>query len=500
MALTQQKIEELNAKYGVGKSKKSSTSSSGKTDIDLDRLRSIGADKVENETTAPMSNVEQKKESNVTPFFSGLLDRFKKRGSDLKENIVGSYDIAKQRGDGEIGMIEAGAKESEKAFQILGNIAGFGLDILGQASETSSQRKKETLGGFENLDITTAMANFVKALTPDVVKEAGTEVVTSAGEKWEEFRTKKPNVAKDIESVFNIGSMILLAEGGKSLIPKRGPRINNAIVEDMISPKLGAAEKRLATAEGRVLKSKESKLFGKKPDVVLPAKATKESANIISKRIPGAEKMNEFELANALEKETAVIAKELQPKLQEVALKKEQITSLNKEWSKIKAAQQREADFALNVAGSKRLQKSFEEFLTKIKQFRKDSAGKFRTKNLDDLWEIRKSYDKSIFENVRQANKNSSDWLQYQNRIWKQNRKLLNDIINDTAKGLGSESSASFYNMSKLYDARGELIQKAPIDLRGKAGILSSSNIKKGALVGGGTYLGSKLLKSLTGR
>lgn len=131
-------------------------------------------------------------------------------------------------------------------------------------------------------------------------------------------------------------------------------------------------------------------------------------------------------------------------------------------WDRVKKQQQKSVEF-VEFPGAKRFQEIFEQHLNKLTKGTKE-------KTLDDLWKIRKNYDNSIPDRVKQANDLSPISSQIQKDMWLQNRRILNDIINDSARGLGAESQDAFKDMSNLYIARQNIIGKAKLDVKGAPG------------------------------
>ena len=182
-------------------------------------------------------------------------------------------------------------------------------------------------------------------------------------------------------------------------------------------------------AEGRVTKGAEGIFTGKKPDIVRPSENVQKAAEVIQRRIPNANKLDEFQLNNSIKGEIENISGQLKPQLQEVRFEPAQFSKAEKEWQAIKKTQSNTPEF-LNSPGSIRVQENFENFLNEAKKPVKGTDGKFRQKSLDDIWEIRKRYDDSIPDRVKQATEQSPEFAQLQREMWLENRRILNDLIN----------------------------------------------------------------------
>jgi len=255
-----------------------------------------------------------------------------------------------------------------------------------------------------------------------------------------------------------------------SIANKAKEKVSKAIIEK-IMPKLTKTEQSLAVQEGRVTAGAESKLFGKKPDIVAPTPKIENASKLIQEKIPNAEKLSNYELHGAVKNETTNIAKSLKPEMEKIIVPKEKTDAIKSTWETVKKTQQKTSDY--DLYNGKKIQKNFEAVLDDLKLPVKDPVTKqFRQKNLDEVWEARKNYDASIPERVKQADINSPSDLQYQREVWLENRKILNDIINDTQEGLGELSKKSFKNMSDLYEAAENILSNVKIDTKGTKGLV----------------------------
>lgn len=298
------------------------------------------------------------------------------------------------------------------------------------------------------------------------------------------------------------------------------------VVQETIAPGLNAKEVRKAAEEGRIERGKETFFFGQEPDVVRVTDRVEQIADTIVRRIDGASKMDDVQLLRATKQEIETIADNLEPKMREVNLRDvtptetpivavakryaseddfvnaftrgeldtqtvdtirtiygdeifdnpAQLRDLYRRaqnpsmidvafdaWEGLKVRQQASPEF-LEFAGSARFQEIFESYLNKLRKGTKE-------KTLADLWQIRKEYDASIADRIKQANDNSPITSQVQKEMWLENRRILNDLINDSSRGLGDESRRAFSDMSDLYTARENMVSKAKLE-KGKPGII----------------------------
>lgn len=299
------------------------------------------------------------------------------------------------------------------------------------------------------------------------------------------------------------------------------------VVQEMIAPGVNAKEVRKAMDEGRLTRGEQGFWFGKKPDAIEVSEKIKNISDTISRRIPNAAMLDDVGLNNRLKVEIETTADNLKPRMAEVKLRDvtptetaivkvakqydtpeafvdafnrgeldaDTVNRIRNEygedifddqtaladlfnrsknpsmidvafnsWDTIKKQQQNSTEF-LEFAGAPRFQEIFESYLNRLRKGTKE-------KTLDDVWEIRKAYDQSIPERVKNANDVSPISTQIQKEMWLQNRRILNDIINDSARGLGKESAQAFKEMSDMYTARENIISKTKLDTKGKPGAI----------------------------
>jgi len=299
------------------------------------------------------------------------------------------------------------------------------------------------------------------------------------------------------------------------------------VIQDTIAPGMNTAEFRKAVEEGRVTRGQEGFFIGKEPDVVEVSDKVRQMSETVQRRIPDAATLDDVGLAKRIDNEIINIATDLEPKMEAVrlrditpsetpiakiakqyktpdefadafsrgeldvdtverikklygeevfddpvALKNLYTRSQNPsmidvafdEWERVKTRQMKDPDF-IAFAGSTRAQEIFEAQLKKLTRGSKE-------KTLNDLWKIRKEYDALISQRVKNANENSPISSQIQKQMWLENRKVLNDLINDSARGLGNESRLAFEDMTNMYTAKENIVAKAKADLKGKPGIV----------------------------
>lgn len=298
-------------------------------------------------------------------------------------------------------------------------------------------------------------------------------------------------------------------------------------IQEMVAPGLNTKEARVAMEQGRLTRGKESFFFGKKPDVVEVTDKVKSISETIQRLIPNSARMDDAGLLKNIRETVGSISDSLLPKMEEVKLRdikptetpivkvanrfnneEEFISAFSRgeldvdtvkqiqaiygddvidnpallrdlykrsqnpsmidvafdAWEALKKRQSQSPEF-VEFSGSKRFQDIFENHLNQIRKGNKE-------KTLADLWEIRKQYDASIPVRIKQATDNSPITSQIQKEMWLENRRILNDIINDASRGLGDESGKAFRDMSDLYTARENIVGKTKVDTKGSPGVV----------------------------
>lgn len=282
---------------------------------------------------------------------------------------------------------------------------------------------------------------------------------------------------------------------GEKFATRAETKVGNAEranVQEMISPKNTAKEARLAQQEGRLVKGKQPTIFRSgTADTVMPSQKTLSARDTILKNIPGAGKMNPTDLYKAVDENITKMATDLRPQMEATQIKPETIQKINDDWNALKKSQMESAP-ATEEANVLKRQAKFEATLQK--------SG---ASHQGDLWDTRVEYDKSISKNVKQANVNSPESLQIQKEEWLQNRKILNDAINDATHGMGESSKKAFEEMSNLYEARSNILSKAKVETGIKPSKISQAynsptgKVIRGIVKGGAVLEGGK--KIITG-
>lgn len=376
-------------------------------------------------------------------------------------------------------IVQFGKNEKKSTVEIMQALANFrsqrGLQERSPGAKGvggfALGAAKEVVGGLQELGKLPLRG--VAALMPGLNQKD----VDRSGISEETLEPKSEAERAGAKTAF-VGS---LASGGAGLIRaglRKGSKLlgrQQGKVAEQLQPKLNAKETRRAIEEGRVTQGRSNPLTGKTKDVVIPDAKVRRASEVVLRDIPKATTRNSFELADDIGVSITKKAQTLKPQMQSVNLTDDTKSILIDEWGALQKLQKESDLFADALTSNTKFQNRFETFL--------DEA--VDAKNLDELWDIRKRYDRSITSSIKKANQNSPTTTQIKNEMWLQNRSILNDVIEDVSTGLGNTAKNSFDDMSSLYTARTNIINREKIDLKGTSGIINKKNIIR-ALIGTG--------------
>lgn len=347
----------------------------------------------------------------------------------------------------------------------LGPVSGGALFGAGNSLEQgnnllSTQTAFETVlgaAGGKVLDLVgkpllNAAGKVVGKITPDVLKTVVSKGTQSIKDFAENHSILPDNISKSINNIAKPLSEFGTKAPELSSVKNNADLIN---LQERISPKETVKEARLAQAQGRLIKGKAPTLFKSgTADTILPTDKVINASKTIVRNIPNHAELSDPELYTALDDKTTQIAKNLQPKMEQVSVDPETVRKINTDWQDIKKSQIESAD-ATDEPNVLKEQKQFQQRLQKTK------GG-----NLNDLWQERISYDNSVPDSVKNANINSPESLQNKKTRWLQNRKVFNDAIHDSSFGLGKTSKDAFSDMTDMYSAKTGLQTKAKVETK----------------------------------
>lgn len=374
-----------------------------------------------------------------TNFGSNLGNALKDTAVGAGKSFVrGTRDVAGMiQGLGKGLLNKFGADTSNMGIQSVDNSTPIGSQVNTMLQPTSQAQK---IGGY--LETTAELGAGLAGGNAEALINKGKGLVTSA-----------KNTMSGINAVSGLAK-------------------DTAQVTDTLAPKLTMTERKLAQSQGRIVPGQKATFFkGGTADTVLPSQSTKEATQVVMNRIPNASQMAPSDLYKAVNNEIDTTAKALRPAMEQTTIKPETIQKINDEWSALKKTQLETAP-ATEEANVAKRQQRFEQILQK--------SG---NEHQGHLWDTRIEYDKSIPKAVKTANHMSSESLQLQKQEWLQNRAILNNAINDTVHGMGQKSQQAFNEMTKLYEAKNNLLGKTALAKPEASGASKLYNSKGGKTV-----------------
>lgn len=183
MALTQQQIEEAKAKYFPNLGKPTSTKTSPTAGLRGAAL----AESLRNSVKSQNKPAEAPKQP-------GFIERV---GADIKKRGTEVFDTFKEAAEGKINPLETGVR-------VVGQAAAGVGDVIGEGISSAASYAPEP----------------VKQLGVDILKtkagQMGLDAIQSGVEAYTDWATKNPRLAKDLEGVVNIASILPAYKGAKA--------------------------------------------------------------------------------------------------------------------------------------------------------------------------------------------------------------------------------------------------------------------------------------------
>lgn len=396
-------------------------------------LKEVGADIAKSDTG--QSGIEAAKK------VGAWWDRMKTEYPEATTNIESVVNVA------EIVPVEkalsatvkGGKKIIKAGIETAESVAGATKKVAGETVEGAVKLGEKTVK-----DIGTG----IKKLPTAILKE---DTVDAVSQFAKELKAKKP-----LEVI------------------KQKAKAKDITLEEKISPKFNIGEKSKAIKEGRVKTGADFPVLGKAPDIITPSKQIKEQAKTLRKYVDDVEKLDQFQIAEKVQKVNKEIVEEIRPQLKELPFTKIQKGELLSEWDFVKNSQKDSAFFNSPVVS--KFQKNTETFLNQVKKKVRGDDGKFAEWTMSDLWDFRIAYDnladvKRIKKLLNKQDLSGEEQLLID--MWKENRNIINQFVKDEAKNIGEDVGQKWLDMSDLYSILDNISSKGAIDLAGEQNIIN---------------------------
>jgi len=231
--------------------------------------------------------------------------------ADIEKRIESGVQTGKEFLGGELSLQEAMLQEG-------GAVAGAALDVVGEGLASAGRGIKEITPEPVQKVVGAGFESLINAIP---FKDEAIEALSSGTEGWRSFSESNPRIAKDIESVVNIGMILspakikakakptLLSDAAKSLDSTAKRQIlkkRSDFIGDLITPE---RTKKVLTEETSRTAERGRGVF--KRSVVELSKKEKEIANEVSK-IKSVTPKNSFQgNLNAISQENTKLARKL---------------------------------------------------------------------------------------------------------------------------------------------------------------------------------------------
>lgn len=360
----------------------------------------------------------------------------------LTDVFAGITELAGIKGGGKILK-----KGGEATLDAAGNLKKVGPNIMDKLKSPAPGIKDKFAGFFNKAKETgdNLMRKVDDSMDPNILKA---DIVDSAG-----------------DAVKGLNKTDLTE--GSGLFERLKDKLYNRKVdkdvkklEKTVEPNLVKKEVQEALLDDRFIPGETGRfkgLFsGRAPDVVTVSNNVKKGLQTIAENIKGAAKLNDVKLYQRLRSEISDLSNKLKPQLQNVNLKPEVIDKVKDTWAKTKKMQLDDVVLQ-SFPGLKRAQTNFDNIINSITKSVRGPDGKFRTKTLNDLWEISKDYDKTVKNAIKNASKVQSETAQFYQQVWEQNRQILRDFLKQEASDMGIDARKMFEQMNDYYTVQNEI-------------------------------------------
>lgn len=408
----------------------------------------------------------------------GALDQIHQKALQQQADAqaqTSPMNIAKGTASGVVGQLLTGPVRALRS----------GFDFIGE--KLTGQKPAGEFTGFSGEPVKTYQGELASGASPLAVGGEAAIDVASMLPVGKGISAAKSLFPKAAEAVSKLASPI--TKPIASYLAQRAEKKGLETITSTIMPKPNDKEVKLALREGRIQPGRDPSLLrGGTPDEIMPSDATKKSAATIKQYVQGAENLKAPELHTAIGEQVKSMGTSLRPVMDATPITPKTVGKITTDWEALKAKQLSDP-YAPATANVKKLQLDFENNFLK----------KSKSGNFGDLWDTRIAYDASVPSNVKNATSLSSDTLQTQKELWLQNRRVLNDAINDAKTGLGDVSGKTFGEMNDLYNAQKGIESSYKPTVESAASKIKDFAKEHPFITGGAVYGANEASKKTTG-
>lgn len=482
-------------------------------DIDLEELRSVGknpeeisltSESIPTDVQAKMLGLEIPEVSPRVKGIAGSLQRQFQEGLTPKSVFNFAKQLVQPKTLTTIESIREGGVQTapETVAQVGGQLAIAGADF-------AFDKVADFVGKVAPEDLKSALSVVGGEIAQTEAGQGALDAIQGGFERYEQFRENNPRAAANVEAVLGLGEIFgagELANITKNLA-RRSPNLSKLIKqspeearniidgfratkelleipEDQKIKELDRRGKKILetiapretrkvqeTAFGQIRTETPERgpisefLFGKKRGKIIPSEKEQRAVRVIQDSIKNPNFKNPQNLFSDVSEVGAMKAKSLEPKLKKIKLSdrnKQEVSSVASELKDNLLNNRQISDF---LTGKEK--KNLSNLIDDISN----------AKNVDEIWKSRIQFDQFTPNSVKQSLPGADARVAFRKEQWLDNRREINDIIDRVAKESGLEDVLEdFRDMSSLFDARQNMISRAPEFLKGSKGIVNVKN------------------------
>jgi len=336
------------------------------------------------------------------------------------------------------------------------------------------------------------------------IGKKGIEALAEGADSYKDFADRNPEVADDLNALLKVAEIAPVVPVTKAVAPiakqviqeiperfKESVRKNAAdkaqedfrkraekvgiITEERLTP---AVRERLAR-EGK-LEFKQSILTGDEIRVI-PSNESLRLQSTVARVVPDIDVENVAKATTQIKAGIKNISEEFAEDLSQITVDKTKLAPIKESIENVRTLAKESPDFiAIGESGVNKVQNQFMKIIDDLDA--KEDA------NLNDLWDARKNYDSKIPKAVKEANSNSNPINQEKQKLWLENRSMINDLMEEEAKRVAADApdvAQAFTDLKDLINARDKIASRAR-DLKETPGLLSIETLKSAGITGAG--------------
>lgn len=272
-----------------------------------------------------------------------------------------------------------------------------------------------------------------------------------------------------------------------------GRQTAESAATDLLSPEITRKNLRLAAEKGLAVEGKNG-LFSGAKDMIKLSPRMEQAKTTLLQHFPDLQKMSSFTIPVKIQQKIGEIASPLRKTFSQIKVPVKTKEMLEKSWASVKSKQLQSFNASKWL---KEIHTTFEkDYINKVTKSVKDAGGKFRQKNVEDIWNMAIDYDKRYNKLIEAVEKGNSDpKILAQFEAYMDTRSVLRKTMDELAKNMEDvNAKQAFKEMSDLYEAQSAILKNIkPTNKSGESIVgKTTKNILKNVVVpavGGGALV-----------